>query len=435
MPALVRTIALCATLAAPGTQQRGTRCSCDRPCPETDAGATVMLAPVEPEHDPGTRPAGDVEGTEPRPRRGRLRLVVTLAAVLAGPLLAEVWLRHMIFRASEPGDEVRDARRYADPSSDDDYYKLQHVLADPSSRRPIPIFDPIMGWLGDVIEPGTYTHRNEASLAERRPVLMYGASYARCVARTACFQQILEESELADRYAMLNYAIGNAGFDQMVLMLQHSIDHYAGRNPVVVIGAVLDTDFDRCMVSFRGWPKPHFSLTDDGGVRWDGPVIEGADAFIEQHPIGIRSYLWSSLVHGEWLPRSWRDTLSGRDEKQALKKELVSGLVTMLQGELEGRDLDHFFVLFSSAYAADPEAPVTWQEEFVTGLFDERGVPYILVRKLLIEQAAKDGRDTDDYYFHEGIAENHLTEEGNRIAFEAVRRGLDGNFDGGSSEP
>ncbi|MFT7464568.1 MAG: hypothetical protein ACI9EF_002924, partial [Pseudohongiellaceae bacterium] len=113
-----------------------------------------------------------------------------------------------------------------------------------------------MGWVGDAIEPQTYNHRDEAALGGRRPVLLYGASYAQCaagLAMTDCFQHAMAASDLADSYGLLNYGVGNSGIGQTYLMMQNTLDRFSGRDPAVVIGLVLETDFDRAMLSFRGW--------------------------------------------------------------------------------------------------------------------------------------------------------------------------------------
>ncbi len=369
-------------------------------------------------------------------RRSRVRLIVTLVAVLASPLLAEAWLRYMIFHGSEPGDAVRDARRYADPSSDDDFYKLQTALAAPERRREPHVYDPLIGWLSGAIEPGTYTHRDAAGLDGRRPVLLYGASYAHCADPHAdCFQQIMEESELADRYALLNYGVGNSGIDQMYLLMRHSLDHYAGQDPVVVIGVVLETDFDRCMVRFRGWPKPHFSLTDDGGVELDGPVTEGVDAYLAEHPLQIRSYLWNLMLYGsDWLPESLRATLTGSEETMAHKRELIERLVVAIQQELESRGLDAFFVLFCRKEAVAPVPQVAWQERFITELLERHDFPYVLAKDALLRAGEEQQRDPVEYYLPDGLLKNHPSPEGNRVLFDTIRRGLSGRFDGGAGE-
>jgi hypothetical protein len=382
--------------------------------------------------EPSPSPAGASDAA--RFRRSRFRLLVTLAALLAGPLLAEAGLRYQIFHGSAPGDAIRDPRRYADPYSDDEYYKLQHALSPPGKRREAPGFDPLVGWLGGAIEPLTYTHRDVASLQGRRPVLLYGASYAQCATPMAdCFQHIMEEeSELADRYGILNYGVGNSGIDQMYLLLRESLDHYADQDPVVVIGAVLETDFDRCMVSFRGWPKPHFSLTDDGGVQLDGPVIEGVDAYLAEHPLQIRSYLWNLMLYGsEWLPDPLRAALSGRERTMAHKQELIERLVVAIQHEVESRDLDVFFVLFCRKFAVASPPQIAWQEEFMTDLLERRGIPYVLAKDVLVRAGQKQGRDPVEFFLPDGVHKNHPSPEGNRVLFETIRRGLDGRFDGG----
>ena len=375
----------------------------------------------------------------PRQPNKRLRLAVLVLALLAGPLLAEGLLRFMIFSSSQPGDTVRDPRLYAGPAHDDDFYKLQYLLAPPERRRPPPGYDPVMGWVGHAIEPGTYAHRDAETIAARRPVLLYGASYAQCASglvQSACFQHVMAGSDLADDYAMLNYGVGNAGLDQAYLMLKHTLDDHAGQKPVVVIGLVLETDFDRCMLTFRGWAKPHFTVTETGELTLDGPVIEGTDAFLAAHPLSLRSYLWRLLLNSPgWLPGGLKKMLTGYEQTVATEKALVTSLVVAMQDELASRGLDAFFVLFCRKEAVRLENPtVSWQHDFVPALLDEYDFPYVLAAPLLTREGQRQDRDPVEFFFASGPDKNHPTAEGNVLLFELIRKGLNGVFDGGTAD-
>lgn len=402
----------------------------------------LCWAAMEPPATPS--PAAGPSQPEPtavpvRQPNKRLRLAVLVLALFAGPLLAEGLLRLMIFSSSQPGDTVRDPQLYADPAHDDAFYKLQYLLAPPEKRRPPPGFDPIMGWVGHAIEPRTYAHRDAETLAARRPVLLYGASYAQCASglvQSACFQHVMAGSDLADDYALLNYGVGNGGIDQSYLMLKHTLDGYAEQKPVVVIGLVLETDFDRCMLTFRGWAKPHFTVTESGELSLDGPVIEGTEAFLAAHPLNIRSYLWRLLLNSpDWLPDGLKKMLTGYEETLATEKELVTSLVVAIQDEVASRGLDAFFVLFCRKEAVRLENPaVSWQHDFVPALLDEYDFPYVLAAPLLTREGQRQGRDPVEFFIPGGPDKNHPTAEGNELLFELIRQGMNGVFDGGTAE-
>ena len=163
--------------------------------------------------------------------------------------------------------------------------------------------DPLLGWTGRRIEPGTYQLRNAGPDDGRRPVLLYGASYASCVIdEEDCFHELMERSDLASRYCLFNYGVGGYGIDQIYLLLRETIDDYAGRNPIVAIAAVVDSDFERCVLGIRDWPKPRLHSVD-GELVQSGPVIESRDAYLREHGSGIVSY--ACLAAQDRSPIQW----------------------------------------------------------------------------------------------------------------------------------
>ena len=153
-------------------------------------------------------------------------LTLVLGAVIAlggGELVIRMFLFHPDLSAGGIGQSLRQAGRYANGDSDDDYWKLisafqgEPALVDASNP------DPITGWTDGSITPGTYEHIDEVSIGERRPVLLYGDSFAQCgTPPDECFTALLERSEFAEKYAMLNYGVGGYGLDQIYLLLKNS---------------------------------------------------------------------------------------------------------------------------------------------------------------------------------------------------------------------
>jgi hypothetical protein len=229
----------------------------------------------------------------------------------------------------------------------DDYWMLKYRFADPEARIE-PTFDSLLGWRSAAIEPEGYRHADAAGLDGRRPVLLYGDSFALCVTKDEeCWQGLLERSELGRDHALLNYGVGGYGLDQIYLLFQHSIDHYAELDPIVVVAVLVDDDLDRSSLRFRSWPKPHLSLTAEGTFAPDGPVTRDPLDYLEQNSTGIWSYGFRYLVYGAHvLPRNESEWLIGRGSRVAETEELNRNILDALAAELAARDLDAFVLLF-----------------------------------------------------------------------------------------
>ena len=89
--------------------------------------------------------------------------------------------------ARRAGTRLRSAGLFAGRWSDD-YWKLLTLFKDPEHRLPPPRFDPVLGWRWP--EPG----RIDGS-GERRPVLLFGDSFAACIGDGEdCWQGLLARS-------------------------------------------------------------------------------------------------------------------------------------------------------------------------------------------------------------------------------------------------
>lgn len=370
-----------------------------------------------------------------RPASHRRRWLALFVAALAGPLLAELGLRWLLFGDGDGLSGLRSALRqpelYADSRQDEDYWKLRWRWTPPAERRPAPVFDPDLGWVYRMIAPGTYAHRDERHLGGRRPLLLFGASFAGCeTEKSDCFQGLSERSELAEEFCVLNYGIGGYGFDQMVLLMERVLDRFADRDPLVVFAPVVDTDLERSLMSFRSWPKACLRL-EEGALVPGPPVAEDVDALLAAHPPAISSYAWRLFLYGTPLvPAALQRRLSGEEARCAELERLVDALVVRLHDDLDARGIPHFFLLFHSRGAVRPERPAAWQEVALVQALRRAGVPWVTSLPRLRAAAEERACPTDSFYFLEGKSENHLNVEGNRIVFQALLDGVRGRFDG-----
>lgn len=359
------------------------------------------------------------DNSRPPPRR-RLRLLVLALCAFGGLLLVEGVARFLLFGESEfareQGRPYRQPGLFADSQLEDAHWLLMRKLTPPGRKITAPPHDSLVGWVNGKIEPGTYEHRDAAQLGDRRPFLMYGASYA----------QGLESGEtdgesFSEEFGFLNYGVGGFGVDQAYLMLRETLDRYANRNPVVALGLVADSDFDRCILSFRSLPKPRLVLRN-GLLEPDGPVFAGGpDAYLDQYGTGITSYAWSYVLCSQGLlPAAWRHRLAGRTKLRAEQDELIEAIVLATRDECERRGIDYEFVLFSSPGSMPPRK-VSAREEMLITLFETHEIPYCRMRDELTKAATAMGIGIEAFFIQDGVRKNHPNELGNRVILSALR--------------
>lgn len=376
-------------------------------------------------------------GKGARPRRGRfLRLGLGLILSLAGGLLClEGILRWLLFSNQEWarhwGWGLRKAELYCSSESGTEYWKLHARFSGSDAVKRNRFFDPVLGWIDPQLEPGTLNHACAGLIGERRPVLLYGDSYARCATGPEdCWEGLLERSPLGQRYFLLNHGVGGYGLDQTYLLLSLTLDRYVEQDPVVVVGLLVDDDLDRCYLGLRGHPKPYFRLQD--GVLVLHAIEETTPLdYVRAHPVGIRSYLWRWFLFGQRAlpiadPIAWTS-----DADQVQVKEAVSArIIEALQLQVVARRVEYFFLLFHGWRCAASSAPCGWQEPFLLRELGQREIPYVSSKRYLREHVQRTGAELSSSFF---IAEmpglNHYTPATNAIVFEALRAGLEGRFE------
>ncbi len=366
-------------------------------------------------------------------KRSRRRLGCVGFALLLGLLLPEVLVRWMLFGSSELaesyGAEMRDPALYADPLLDTEYWTLRHALGMDLIVQSAENHHPQLGWRPRMLDAETLRHLDERHLDGRRPILLYGASYASCVTSHAeCFQGLLRGSKLSDEYCLLNYGCGGYGMDQVLLLMRATLDLYADLDPIVIVLPVLDSDFERCSLEFRSLPKPRLELVD-GELTPTGPVLSGgADAYLREHGVGITSYAWNYLTHAETqLPGSLRNWLQDRDARIEEQFELVEAILGGIEEELVRRELDHVYLLATSPRGLPPRKTPK-METRVTDWMRAQGLPFLSLRPYVARALEHVEEGMPRLFFVEGTGKHHPTPLGNRVVFEALKDGLSGRY-------
>jgi len=369
----------------------------------------------------------------PRTKRA-LRIAFLLGlSLLAAGLLFEGVLRFLLFSdtglAQRAGERFRRAALYASERSGRDFWKLEAEFTRGKPPDPhTPAFDARFGWLKPEIDPTTLRHADEAALGARRPVLLYGDSYAACMLESGdCWQQLLEHSDLGARYALLNYGVSGYGLDQVYLLLRATHGLYAERQPVVVIGILVDDDLDRCYLRLREMPRPYFTLAGEG-LEAHAPEGTTRREHVALDPPSITSYAWRFFLTQSRLVKPWNvPAWIGEGDHVAVKQELTTRLLTAIEGELAG--VPHFYLLFHSKKSAATPRPYLWQEPLLYDEFRERKLSFVSSKRALIDDLRSTKTPLADYFNKQGWGINHYDARGNAVVFAALRAGLEGRFE------
>ena len=365
-------------------------------------------------------------------RIGRTVLALAIGFALVPPVL-ELGIRFLNFGdsaiARRLGEGLRKPEHFADPNLDDDYWKLQYLFLPPEQQRPAAGADPRCGWTGDLVRPGTYEHARAGDVGGRRPVLLYGDSYAACATSPEeCFQGLLERSDLAERYALVNFGVGGYGVDQVLLLLRSTIDAWKDQDPIVVISFLVDNDFDRNVLTFRCWPKPRFTVEGEGLAGGD-PVDPDPGSYLDRHPPSIRSYLLRYLTYRRGtLPARLQWYLRRGSLRNEEKVAVGRGILREIHAELAGRGLDHFFLAFHGEGGVAGSEGVRWADELVATTARELGVPLVETRPYLLAAARGSVEEANRYFGGSPRLFGHYNAMGNLVAFEALRAGIEGRF-------
>jgi hypothetical protein len=364
------------------------------------------------------------------PRRPRRRVLVAAGiALVATLLLIEGALRLLLF-VDVPGLE-RVSARLRKPQSfftldETGYWTTQVRFLPPGKQRPVPGPDSRVGWTGFLVEPGTYAHRDAIELGGRRPVLLYGDSFAGCTTGVDdCWQGLMERSELDDTHQLLNYGVGGYGFDQTVLLMEASVERFLDRDPIVILSVLVDDDLDRALLRFRGWPKPRFGIAGGELVEPEPVAVDFEQALDDSSPF-VGSWAWRWLTHAGW----GRPTVRESPEERARVEELARLLLDRAQARLDALGVEWFVLLFQgTSLLAPARRAEVWQHDFLVEELRARGMPFVTVRREIGAFAAEGGVRPQALYELEGRAKNHYTVLGNQVVFPAFLRGIRGEFD------
>ena len=363
----------------------------------------------------------------------RQKLLVTLLAPLVGLLACEGILRWLLFSSSpwaeQWGRHFRRADLYAQRAMSDDYQELRYLFSPPEPRRSGFVPHPELGWISSELDFESLRHPDEERIQGRRPVLLFGSSYAACwFTVETCFQELLERSELAREYCLVNYGVTAYGLDQTVLLASKCAPRFAAQRPVVVLATVVDNDLPRGQLSFFMAPKPRF-VERAGAFELRRPDELDARAYIERHRPGITSYLARYLLRGRGLFSVWSGAEHEEEELGKERLALARYCLGRAHAELEALGLEHFVVLFHSPLSLPPLGEPHEDEEPLLAYLEQQGIPYVDTRNILADECRRTGQEISTLYLHGPGTVWHPNERGTEVLFRAFQLGLEHRYD------
>ncbi len=334
------------------------------------------------------------------------RLALVVASLTISLVFAEIAFRLVLASDTTQGRRLRKASLYADPFSDDLFWLLRHRWQGRQGRfKPPSHPHPVLGWRSPRIG-ADYSHEDENKIFGRRPVLLYGDSFAQGMAGVERFQTLLNrDPDFARDHYFLNYGVGGYGVGQIYLMFKNSVDRF--ENPFVVF-SLMTFDLDRSVLSVRVGQKPYFEVSG-GELELRGvPVENRPEDYFRANPPRVGSFLWRRLRRLVWLTGP-----DGTERTRAKKKRVNGAILNAAIDDLEARGLDYTILVFHARKAF--RQGQDWRSTWLRSLLDERGVDYLWSYDIW-QQAAGD-RPIDDLFNPKNV---HPTTLGNQIIARAI---------------
>jgi hypothetical protein len=333
--------------------------------------------------------------------------------------LSELGLRWLLFSKSELaerwGAAIRQPHKWAHPETDAYWYLQHHFLGSAAGEAHGP--DPEIGWVA-AINPITGEHPDEPTLGLRRPVLLFGDSFAQCTTPPEeCFQTLLASSDLGADHALLNYGVGGYGLDQIYLLIRRVLPRFGERNPKVIVGVMIDDDYLRSSLSFRCWPKSSARI-ESGRLVVDPAGTCDVAEWSRLHPLPLRSWAIQMVqsLRGHQIAEETRPSLSGYIE-------LNRRLLEAIDEELRNAKVEYSFLFFSAQGTLTDDSRVQWTMELSEAFARESNAPAVFTKPYFLA-AAGDPAGIGDLFGQTGRDLGHYNPAGNKVAFEALRQAV-----------
>ncbi|MCX6290579.1 MAG: hypothetical protein NT126_02290 [Bacteroidetes bacterium] len=348
---------------------------------------------------------------------------IFLVTLFIGLVASEYAFRSMIFSKNKSFQKLRNPADYADDSNEDDYWKLYYLFG--GQYKPPAHPHPLLGWIGD-FNPATLAHNQLKELHDRRPVLLYGDSYAQCMSGVKCFQDILNsDSSFNKKNYLLNYGVGGYGVDQADLLLKNTVHHY--KDPFVIFSLMVG-DLDRSPLSVRTGQKPFYNIEHDSLVLHGVPVESNPEDFFRKNPPSIKSYMYRKFLFSKinFLPAKLTSRLKHEEQYIEKKIRLNEKILDDVIIELRKSNIDFIFVVFHYIQEGNPEYSVEnendWRDHSLRTYLEKNKIPFVWSKELIRKDPEYDGKNISRYM----IVENgHPTAYFNELISQKMKYAVD----------
>lgn len=347
-------------------------------------------------------------------------LLLLLFTVVVCLVIAEFAYRKILFNKNDKFKLLRKPELYGDYFNDDDYWKLYHIFGGEYGAPQNP--HPLLGWIGD-FNRETLRHNKADCIKRKRPVLLYGDSFAECVEGAECFQSIMNnDSAFASEHYLLNYGVGGYAVDQIQLLFSNSYKHY--EKPFVVF-SIMCSDLDRTILTNRLGQKPYYVI-ENGSLKLQGvPVEKDPEKFFKEHPPQVFSYLWNRLLFTPRnpLPDNIKAWLKGENRKNEYKMQLNEKVLDAAIAELRQQKIDFVFLVFhyvqKDNYQFSVESEDNWRDKFLRHYIAKNNLPSIWSKDLIRNDSAYTKDNLDKYMMENN---GHPTTYLNRLISEEIKK-------------
>jgi len=289
-----------------------------------------------------------------------INIFVVVVSMTIALVIGEYAFRSMVFSENKAFESLKNPADFAlyfnDPNEDlynEDYWKLLHLFGKMGN---ITEPHPLLGWTG-FFDPLTYDHWHADKTKTKRPVLLFGDSFAMCVDSVECYEDFLNnDTSFAKGHHFLNYGVGGYGIDQIYLLLRETIDKY--ENPFVVL-SMLTTDMDRSMLKVRDGQKPYFTLGDNGLQLKGTPITLPTKEYLAENPPEVKSYLANKLINLTFhdLVKTESQRKKYIERIKALNGQILNSCIQLL----EANNIEFVVLLFQPAW----NSPFDWRIKYL----------------------------------------------------------------------
>jgi len=349
-----------------------------------------------------------------------------LISIIISLVLVEVVFRMMIFSDNDVFKPLQKPGDYADFFSEDLYWKLYYRW-DGKFEPPSCVHEEL-GWIRD-FSRYSLVHWDMKHYQSKRPVLLYGDSYAACSRPTAiCFEEILNiDPDFSNENHLYNYGVGGYGLDQIYMLFDKTVGKY--EDPLIVFSLFVH-DMDRTWLTLRTGQKPYFRMENDSLVLKGVPLEKDAKSFFDEHSARPFSFLVRKFLFSKqnFLGSTITKRLLGLDEIEKEKIKINKAILQKTLDHLRNKKMDFVFLVFHILKYDENNfgtgADKDWRNVLLKDFFKTNDVPYIWSKEVILEDSLYQTFDVHNYMIPD---DGHPTTHLNQLITNEIKKYVSAN--------